>query len=89
MWEFYLCGCEIAFRREGHMVFQIQLATRQTAVPLTRDYITAFEAASTGAQRSSVHEPGGIASGAIAPACRAVILSQLLSVPRDPCLSTD
>ena len=43
MFEFYLCGAEIAFRREGHMVFQIQLAHRQTAVPLTRDYITAFE----------------------------------------------
>ncbi len=45
MFEFYLCGSEIAFRREGHMVFQIQMAHRQAAVPLTRDYITAFEAA--------------------------------------------
>jgi cyclopropane-fatty-acyl-phospholipid synthase len=53
MFEFYLCGAEIAFRREGHMVFQIQLAHRQTAVPLTRDYITAFEAA-TDRQRSGV-----------------------------------
>ena len=44
MFEFYLCGAEIAFRREGHMVFQIQLAHQQTAVPLTRDYITTFEA---------------------------------------------
>jgi len=43
MFEFYLCGAEIAFRREGHMVFQIQLTHRQTAVPLTRDYITDFE----------------------------------------------
>jgi len=43
MFEFYLCGAEIAFRREGHMVFQVQLAHQQTAVPLTRDYITAFE----------------------------------------------
>ena len=43
MFEFYLCGSEIAFRREGHMVFQIQLAHHQTAVPLTRDYITAFD----------------------------------------------
>jgi cyclopropane-fatty-acyl-phospholipid synthase len=39
MFEFYLCGAEIAFRREGQIVFQIQLAHRQTAVPLTRDYI--------------------------------------------------
>jgi cyclopropane-fatty-acyl-phospholipid synthase len=43
MFEFYLCAAEIAFRREGQMVFQIQLAHRQTAVPLTRDYIIEFE----------------------------------------------
>jgi len=43
MFEFYLAGSEIAFRREGHMVFQIQLAHQQTAVPLTRDYITDTE----------------------------------------------
>jgi cyclopropane-fatty-acyl-phospholipid synthase len=45
MFEFYLCGAEIAFRREGLMVFQIQLARRQTAVPLTRDYMAASEGA--------------------------------------------
>ena len=39
MFEFYLCGSELAFRRGGHMVFQIQLAARQDAVPLTRDYM--------------------------------------------------
>lgn len=43
MWEFYLTGCEISFRRMGQMVFQMQLARRQDAVPLTRDYITAWE----------------------------------------------
>jgi cyclopropane-fatty-acyl-phospholipid synthase len=43
MWEFYLVGCEIAFRHMGQMVFQLQLARRQDAVPLTRDYITDFE----------------------------------------------
>ena len=42
MFEFYLAGSELAFRREGHMVFQIQLTREQTAVPLTRDYM--FEA---------------------------------------------
>ena len=36
MWEFYLASSEVAFRQLGHMVFQIQLAKRQTAVPLTR-----------------------------------------------------
>ena len=39
MWEFYLAASETAFRRRGHMVFQVQLAKRQDAVPLTRDYL--------------------------------------------------
>jgi cyclopropane-fatty-acyl-phospholipid synthase len=39
MWEFYLAGCEIAFRYMNQMVFQIQIARRQDAVPLTRDYV--------------------------------------------------
>ena len=44
MWEFYLAGSETSFRVDGHMVFQIQLAKRQDAVPLTRDYILEREA---------------------------------------------
>ena len=44
MWEFYLAASESAFRWQGMMVFQIQLAHKQDAVPLTRDYITAEEA---------------------------------------------
>lgn len=43
MWEFYLSGAELSFRREGNMVFQIQLAHDQARVPLTRDYIAAAE----------------------------------------------
>ena len=39
MFEFYLSSCEQGFRCGGMAVFQIQLAHRQTAVPLTRDYI--------------------------------------------------
>lgn len=39
MWEFYLAGSEMAFRHQGMMVFQIQLAKRVDAVPITRDYI--------------------------------------------------
>jgi cyclopropane-fatty-acyl-phospholipid synthase len=39
MWEFYLAASEMAFRHQGMMVFQIQLAKRVDAVPLTRDYI--------------------------------------------------
>jgi cyclopropane-fatty-acyl-phospholipid synthase len=40
MWEFYLAGSEIAFRHFGMMVFQLQMAHSQEAVPLTRDYVT-------------------------------------------------
>jgi cyclopropane-fatty-acyl-phospholipid synthase len=39
MWEFYLAGSEVTFRWGGHMVFQIQMAKRVNAVPLTRDYM--------------------------------------------------
>ncbi|MBI4183260.1 MAG: class I SAM-dependent methyltransferase [Proteobacteria bacterium] len=45
MWEFYLAGCEVGFRYLGLMVFQLQLTKRQEAVPLTRDYVHAFERA--------------------------------------------
>ena len=43
MWEFYLAGCETAFRYGGYVNFQIQLAKKQEAVPLTRDYIARWE----------------------------------------------
>lgn len=44
MWEFYLAGFEAAFRHGGLMVFQIQLAKRIDAVPLTRGYLADREA---------------------------------------------
>ena len=40
MFEFYLSSCELGFRYGSMAVFQIQLAHQQTAVPLTRDYMT-------------------------------------------------
>jgi cyclopropane-fatty-acyl-phospholipid synthase len=43
MWEFYLAGAEMAFRREGQVVFQIQLAKRADALPITRDYMLESE----------------------------------------------
>jgi cyclopropane-fatty-acyl-phospholipid synthase len=43
MWDFYLAGCEVAFRYMNQMVFQIQIARRQDAVPLTRDYMADAE----------------------------------------------
>jgi cyclopropane-fatty-acyl-phospholipid synthase len=45
MWEFYLAGAEMAFRRDGLVVFQIQIAKHADALPLTRDYM--FEAERT------------------------------------------
>ncbi|HEY1931219.1 MAG TPA: cyclopropane-fatty-acyl-phospholipid synthase family protein [Acetobacteraceae bacterium] len=64
MWEFYLSGAELSFRREGNVVFQIQLAHDQTAVPLTRDYIGESERAmarekAAVAERESSARSGG------------------------------
>ncbi len=39
MFEFYLAASEMAFRHRHLMVFHIQMAHRQDAVPLTRGYI--------------------------------------------------
>tara|TARA_B100000700_G_scaffold331795_1_gene468891 strand:+ start:42769 stop:43983 length:1215 start_codon:yes stop_codon:yes gene_type:complete len=43
MWEFYLAGSEIAFRRQDHMIAQLQIAWDQEAAPLTRDYMVEWE----------------------------------------------
>lgn len=43
MWEFYLAGSEMAFRHDGEVVFQIQLAKRTDTLPLTRDYMLETE----------------------------------------------
>lgn len=43
MWEYYLAAGEAAFRHLGLAVFQIQMARRPDAVPLTRDYIAGFK----------------------------------------------
>ncbi|NNF70930.1 MAG: class I SAM-dependent methyltransferase [Rhodobacteraceae bacterium] len=39
MWRYYLIICEMTFRHGRQAVFQVQLAHRQDAVPLTRDYL--------------------------------------------------
>ncbi|GJE01571.1 SAM-dependent methyltransferase [Methylobacterium isbiliense] len=44
MWDWYLASCEAAFRYEDVVVFQVQLARRNDAVPLTRGYIVQAEA---------------------------------------------
>ncbi len=43
MWEFYLQSCESGFRYSGLTVFQLQLAKRIDALPITRDYMLAEE----------------------------------------------
>jgi cyclopropane-fatty-acyl-phospholipid synthase len=39
MWRFYLIASELSFVEGHQVVFQIQLARRKDAVPLTRDYL--------------------------------------------------
>ncbi|HUX79559.1 MAG TPA: cyclopropane-fatty-acyl-phospholipid synthase family protein [Alphaproteobacteria bacterium] len=43
LWDFYLASCEVAFRKRGHMVFQIQIMKNTGLAPLTRDYIAIEE----------------------------------------------
>jgi len=70
MWEFYLAACEAGFRYNGLVVFQLQLAHRVDALPLTRNYIEASESAlETMPQIAADHggptrrEPTGQAAG--------------------------
>ena len=39
MWEFYLTMCEASFMDGTSHVFQLQLANKRDAVPITRNYI--------------------------------------------------
>ena len=45
MWDFYLAAMEASFRRQGLVVFQLQMAKRIDTLPITRDYM--FEAERT------------------------------------------
>ena len=56
MFEFYLAGCELAFRRMGHMNWQMQLTRRQDALPPTRDYMWEAERAPAAAGARSFLE---------------------------------
>jgi cyclopropane-fatty-acyl-phospholipid synthase len=44
MWRFYLIAAEMSFIAGHQVVFQVQLARRKDAVPLTRDYLYQGEA---------------------------------------------
>lgn len=61
MFEFYLVGSELAFRRMGHMNWQLQLTKHVTALPLARDYMVRTEDA-----RSPIGQPAGIPMPAMA-----------------------
>jgi cyclopropane-fatty-acyl-phospholipid synthase len=43
MFEMYLAGSELAFRRQDHVIWQVQVSKSRYTVPLTRDYIAAAE----------------------------------------------
>ena len=43
MWELYLILCELGFRHQHLMVFQIQLAKQVDTLPLTREYMIDWE----------------------------------------------
>ena len=43
MWEFYLISCELGFRFDKQMVFQMQLIKSVDGLPLTRDYMAKAE----------------------------------------------
>ena len=49
MWRFYLIASEMSFIEGHQVVFQMQLARRKDAVPLTRDYLYPVEAGWTAA----------------------------------------
>lgn len=43
MWEYYLASCEMSFRFNGLMVFQLQIARDIASLPITRGYIAEAE----------------------------------------------
>ncbi len=51
MWELYLIICEMGFRHENLMVFQVQLTKSLEAAPLTRDYMFEWERAQAAKER--------------------------------------
>ena len=58
MWEMYLVGSELSFRRDSSIVFQMQMAKAVDTVPLTRDYMIDAERASS----ASNEQPEGRAA---------------------------
>lgn len=55
MWEFFLAASEMEFRYGNLMVFEMQLAKRINAVPLSRDYVITAESAMRAVNALPVH----------------------------------
>jgi len=53
MWDYYLAMSEAAFRYENVVVFQLQIARRQDAAPLKRDYVRDVEDELRASERTS------------------------------------
>lgn len=73
MWEFYLSMSEAAFRYQDIAIFQVQLARRQEAVPLTRDYVAERSQALRGREPppGATTLPGATQAAAVSQARRA------------------
>lgn len=56
MWDLYLVICEMGFRYENLMVFQIQLSKSLDAVPLTRDYMFDWERAQAEKEKAGARD---------------------------------
>ncbi|MEK9646982.1 MAG: class I SAM-dependent methyltransferase, partial [Alphaproteobacteria bacterium] len=56
MWDLYLVICEMGFRYENLMVFQIQLSKSLETVPLTRDYMFEWERAQAKKEKDGKRE---------------------------------
>jgi cyclopropane-fatty-acyl-phospholipid synthase len=57
LFELYLAGSEFSFRHLNHMVWQLQLARHQSAVPLTRDYMFSDPRKLEAPRRQTAGEP--------------------------------
>jgi cyclopropane-fatty-acyl-phospholipid synthase len=88
MWRYYLKASEHSFRHNRQCVFQFQLAQRQDAVPLTRDYLYAARPPPPCAPPSRVL-PSGAPCGppAFAPCASAVPVYNTASL-RSVCRGT-
>ena len=61
MWQFYLAGAISAFRHNGHVVMQLQLARSRDTLPQTRDYMASAETR----LREAAAAPNEAASGPV------------------------